>query len=178
MVDDFDFGKTKLVGVVFDISIRHDRSGNRIIDVVKDAVKRRIMVKPDDILFFVGSPQNRIPKSCGESVQQIDSYNDSPDFRFGTTIRHLMGQMIDTVEDVYKTIIVFTDRFDKRQKGHYIYPLETKRLRNLEIDIFYIGIGEFYDKEVLSDELKCKDGNFLHLNSLHEIDDVLKKFEV
>ena len=175
-MDDFNFGKTKLVGIVFDISIRHDASGNRIIDVVKEAVKRRIMSDPDGLLLLVGSPQNRIPKSCGESVQQVDSYNDAPDFRFGTTIRNLMSQLIETVEDVDKQIIIFTDRFDKKQKGHYIYPLETKKLRNLDIDICYIGIGDFYDKLVLSDELKRRDVNLMHLSDLGKLDDILKGF--
>ena len=52
-MEKFDFGRKKLLGIVFDLSIRHDKQGGRIIDMVKKQLVSRIASSDENLLVVV-----------------------------------------------------------------------------------------------------------------------------
>ena len=59
-METFDFGKKKLLGVVFDLSIDHDKDGNRYIDILKLKLNKKVYDSDENLLVFVSHPENKV----------------------------------------------------------------------------------------------------------------------
>jgi len=173
-LEKFDFSRRKIVGLVFDLSIRHDKNGQRIIDLVKESLKKRVVDNDEDLFFFVSNLSNKMPKGVGETIQQIDSYDDPIDFNYGQSVKYIINCFDDSVEDVDKIFLAITDRFDKKYKGHYKSVFDISNSKNMEIKVIYLGVGNHYDKDVLEKEISNRGGYFAHVDDLKNLIDILK----
>lgn len=172
-MEKFDFGRRKIVGLVFDLTIRHDKKGRRIIDSVKESLKKRVVDNGEDLFFFVSDMSNKIPKGCGESIQQIDSYEDTTDFNYGQSVKYIVDCFDNSVEDVDKIFLSITDRFDKKYKGHYKSVFDICKSKNLDVKVVCLGIGDHYHREVLEQEITSRGGIFTHVNDTDNLNNIL-----
>jgi hypothetical protein len=177
-MEKFDFGRKKLLGIVFDLSIRHDKQGGRIIDMVKKQLVSRIASSDENLLVVVSDADNKVPRMCGGGIHQIDSYIDPVDFRIGEANRRIASVVGDSVEDSDKYIVIITDRFNGKFKGHYRALFDAKKNKNYEYKVGVIAIGDHCDFSLLKDMVNENNGIFLISNNMDEFNSALTEIGV
>ena len=75
-METFDFGKKKLLGVVFDLSIDHDKDGNRYIDILKLKLNNKVYDSDENLLVFVALHElgHVMTKSTGHTEEFWDNF--------------------------------------------------------------------------------------------------------
>jgi hypothetical protein len=174
-METFDFGRKKIVSVIFDLSLQHE-SGKRIIDILKKDLVEIVVEKDEELLFFVASKNNNFPKGCGESIQQIDSYIEPPDFNLSHTFRRSISNITNTVEDVDKVLLLITNRFDEKYKGHYKSLFDMKKYKKAEYDVCFVEIHE--NSKILEAICLSNSGNYKSLKSATDLKKTLVEFGV
>jgi|694.fasta_scaffold00185_57 hypothetical protein len=173
-METFDFGKTKLIALVFDLSIAHDKKGRRIIDGIKSQIVKKISKSNEEVLFFL----NKIPKHCGESVQEVASYQDPIDFNIGETVKKITKIIGETSEDKEKYVLFITDRFKDKFKGHYKSIFNLKKYKNYDFTISFVGFGKNYDRSILESLVLECEGNFQHIDLAEDLSFIFEKMGV
>jgi hypothetical protein len=172
-MEKFDFGRKKLLGIVFDVSIRHDKKGQRIIDMIKKRLVARIASSDENLLVVVSNSNNKEPRMHSDGIQQIDSYVDPVDFRIGEATRRISSIVGDSIEDFDKYIIIITDRFQEKFKGHYRAIFDAKKNKNYEYKAGVIAIGDYCNFSLLKSMVTENNGVFLTANDMNEFDAAL-----
>ena len=177
-METFDFGKKKLLGVVFDLSIDHDKDGNRYIDILKLKLNKKVYDSDENLLVFVSHPDNQVPRLSSQGTAQIDNYDEPLDFRLGEATKFVAHSVGDSVEDADKFIIVFTNRFNPKFKNHYRALCDIKKNKNYDYDISFVLIGdkkEYDHVKKMCDESGCK---FFYVPEMKFFDEVLNQIGV
>lgn len=174
-METFDFGKKKIVSVIFDLSLSHEQ-GQRVIDLIKKQMVDIIVEKEEELLFFIASKNNVFPKGCGNSIQQIDSYVELPDFNLSHTFRRSITNLVETVEDVDKALLFITDRFDEKYKGHYRSLFDMKRYKKAEYEVYFIEINNY--SKILQSIAFMYEGKYKSIQSANDFKLALKELGV
>jgi len=174
-METFDFGRKKVVSVIFDLSIAHE-NGVRIIDLIKKQLVDLVVEKDEELLFFVTSRENNFPIGCGSSIQQIDSYCEPPDFSICHAIRKAIINNVKSVEDVDKVILLITDRFDKKYNGHYKSMLDAKKYNKYDYDICFIEVNN--QSQSLKTIAEVNGGKYEAISNTQNFLNALKKVGV
>lgn len=167
----------KAVGIILDISIRHDSNGNRLIDEVKKSLIDLVMgYMEDDIdLMYLYHPDVvDVADKHGLQCCHINSY-DSDGYLFNLTFALKQTLYTLAMQDISwstrKYIFLITDRLNESYSLATISKLNQKDL--VDAKIVVVGIGNMYDKTMIPDDVI-----HIHLNHPSELCDKLTKGEV
>lgn len=177
-MENFDFGRKKLLGIVFDLSVNHDANGNRFIDLLKINLIKKISASDENILAVVADGNNKVSRLSSVGIQQIDNYQEGLGFRVGEATKSISSLIGDSVEDVEKFILVFTDRYKDKFKTHYKQICDLKKIKNYDYKIAYVAVGIFQEVGQLEKMCLDLDCQFFHINEMKEIDSVFVKIGV
>lgn len=161
----------KCVGLIFDLSIRHDSNGKRIIDIVKKQmidIVRELLVDGEDTFYLYHPQIYESVISHAESVCAIGNYNsDGWQFNVNYALRQTLYVMLSEDITFNKYIIIVTDRlFDQNIMEKAIF-LNNKE--NINCHFFLIGIGDFFQKNLFEKVSNLKNVTLLHLNKAADL---------
>ena len=167
MINPEDFEPQIAIGVVFDLSLQHDKAGNRYIDVVKQHLIDLALKFGLNGCIYVSHPTQEMPKRQGESVYQISTYEDFP---LDDAIKRAVTVIGNTNPDFKKRILFVTDRYKqgyKLQKG-----LNLNNLNGYNCEFCLVGIGDKYEslEDLVGPNCRC-----YHLDQPAEIATILKE---
>lgn len=161
----------KVVGFVFDLSLRHDSIGNRLIDEVKNNVVSLIMETFEnnvDMMYLYHPKIFELVSNQGDQTSSINNY-DSDGYKFNLEIalKQTMYLLHGQYFDIRKYLIFITDRVVDS------YPIEKFFLINkkylLGVHLIIVGIGEFYDKSMIEKLVIGQDATHIHINHPSEL---------
>ena len=161
-----DFGRNILIGTVFDISMSHDKTG-RIIDSAKNLLIKCVLDKNVLTRIYTSHPNwDKIPKDQGESTYYLITYQEVLNFSVDVLLKKAINLIDQSVEEVDKHIVLFTDRFVAPLNSKYKKAFLFNEIRGYNMKIHVIGIGNNYDKislKSLCEEYKI---SFYHVNEV------------
>lgn len=149
-----DFAKEgKVVGVLLDVSLRHDNKGLRILDGVKKVLLEIITKSFDDDfdVLYLYHPDLIDPVSKrGEQYCHISNYNtDGWKFNLIFALKqtlYTIGAASDI--DFRRYVLFITDRVTDSSALEQVLFLNTKDM--IDAHFILVGIGSNYCKDVLT----------------------------
>jgi hypothetical protein len=167
----FVTARSKAIGLVFDVSLRH-LEDRRIIDVVKKQSAEWIgkTLEDSEDAFYLYHPEVVQPTwRRGESMSSIANYSTEGwlgDLQTALvqTFWVIAGQDLDA----YRCLILITDRIQDLAPIRKLSLLERREQTNIEFIL--IGIGKYYQKRVLDGaSVLLPSAKIIHLSSPTEI---------
>ena len=177
-MESFDFGRKCLMGIVFDVSDAHDKSGGRIIDILKAKLVKKIADSDENLLAVVSSENAHVPRLCGGGIQQIDNYEDKISFRVGEETRRISSIVGESVEDADKIIVLFTDRFNPKYKNHYKAIVDVKKNKNYDYKIVFVALNDMVEFCALKEICEQYDCIFIHVHEMKLFDELFNQIGV
>lgn len=169
------FDRSVLVGVVFDLSLSHASDGQRNIDVIKDALIKKIIDSNLLTKIYVSHDEwVKVPRDQGESTFFVISYQEPKSFSLDIAFKRAINVVGECKEDCDKYVFLITDRFQPNLNFQYKKGFLNNNIRGFDtkICIFSLGATPDFALSSLVDEY---DGSFHHLNSACEMYDVILK---
>lgn len=161
----------KAVGLLFDISIRHEKNGKRIIDNLKKVfvsiIQNYIEDNFDEFYLYhpelVDSVTSRGDQICAVGNYQTDGWLFNLNNAFRRTIYVLMAQ-----ELTYKKyLFYFTDRILTTKNIELALRIDKSNM--VDVHFILIGIGNYYDKACLKNFENNANVTALHFDDTTEI---------
>ena len=169
--------KTKdVIGVVLDLSLEY-YGGNRIDNIIRKQLKDFKNELRWDFIFYLYDPEvDKITYNCrtGHFDKAVNDFVLPRPFDVSTALNHSLDCITDDAD--VSVLIVMTNRYSNEQLYHYKSMLGRNLEKDLECNVFLVGIGDNYDKDSFSSlgglTSPCE---FVHLelNELHELKNVL-----
>lgn len=157
----------KCVGLIFDVSIRHDINGKRIIDILKKQtidIIRELLIDGEDYFYLYHPEIQESVLSHAESVCAIGNYNtDGWEFNVNYALRHTLYVLMSDDMTFKKYLILITDRLCDKNAIEKAIFLDKKE--NIDCHFFVVGIGEFFQKNLFEKTIDLKNVTLIHLNS-------------
>ena len=164
-----DINKSTLIGVVFDLSESHEPNGIRTIDTIKNILCQKILNENNQTKVFVSHPDLKsAPKDQGQSTFFIVAYKEPNNFSIDECFRNAIT-VVGESQDSDKIVILFTDRFQSSINYQYRKSFIYKELRDYDIKIRVVGIGNTYHKPHLEEIANSYNSTFVHLNNANEL---------
>jgi hypothetical protein len=178
----------KAVGIVLDISLRHNEDGIRIISVVKKKLVEFVKSNMDDgqDALYLYHPQIFSGSyKIGEHTAAIGNYNtDGCLFSLDFALKQTLYVIANEDQDFDKHIIFITDRVQNPHPLEKLLYLNSKD--RIDAKITLIGVGDYYNKGVceLMQKLANETGKttrqirpleYIHLDGKFELPDTLLK---
>jgi|GEM_PF-5279654 hypothetical protein len=158
----------KILGVVFDISLRH-QDGQRVLDGVKEGLINFVKetMGPEDV-FYLYHPQIVEPvEDAGVFVSAVGNYETDG---YLIDLRHAMEQtsyvMAAEDEDCERVFMYITDRVQINNDLKRVIAYE--RRDQTGCDFLFIGVGNHYDRKCLS-ALEADNSTYVHLDNASEL---------
>lgn len=160
----------KSIGLILDVSVRHNSDGLRIIDVLKEKLVKIIqeLVENDLDGFYLYRPQSfDLFTSHGEQVASVCNYdNKGWQFSLSFALKQTMFVLKDEHYTNRKYLILITDRLsDLSSIKKYI---QINKKDNVEAKFVIIGIGDKYNADLIRQ--LSNDVVYIHLNDPNELD--------
>ncbi len=175
MSEIIDFGRNLLMGVVFDISMTHDKYG-KIIDSAKKIVLDCVLNKDVGTKVYTSHfDWDRVPKDQGESTYFLISYKEPLNFKLDTLFKKAISMVGESVESCDKCVVLFTDRFQAPINNNYRKGLLFNEIRGFNLKIHIIGIGNNYDKLSLKPLCEQYGVTFHHVEEVQGASEILSK---
>jgi len=153
----------KAVGLLFDLSLRHAVSGERILDVVKDQSSKFLkqVLDYEDAFYLYHPLLDECVYKTGEIVSAISNYDtDGYKFSLEVPLRQTLYVLMGEDEDFEKTVYFITDRLDSTKPIKDF--LVAREKDNLDCKICVVGIGDRYDRDGLASISEEADIFILH----------------
>jgi hypothetical protein len=138
----------KVVGIVLDISLRHNKEDKRIVDIVKDQLIKFVKTFDDEDYFYVFHEDNlKTFYKRGQQVYTISKYQPSElevDLLFALkqTLYILAGEDDDYLKFMYYIT-------DKKVNEHFIKKVENLNVKDgYEIKIETIDLSKINPQEL------------------------------
>lgn len=147
----------KAVGIILDLSLRHDSYGNRLIDEVKKSLVQLIndfFENDVDLLYLYHPKAVDVADKHGLQCCQINSYNtDGHLFNLTFALKQTLYNIAvqDAGWSTRKYIILITDRLKDSNCLGVISRLNHKDM--IDAKIVVVGIGDMYDKGSIPDDV-------------------------
>ena len=157
-----DFEDDSLIGIIFDISLRHSQ-GIRHLDWVKNAlVDLAIKLEPYGKFYVSHCNSALIPVHQGGEVASIVRYTEEDDFSLDKAFKRAISVIGEGEKSSNKFVFYFTDRF----VGKWVYSLvKAYRLnKSYDCNLFLISIGDEVEDKVLRDLSDEHGGTFFKAN--------------
>jgi hypothetical protein len=165
---------SQVIGVVLDVSLRHDPGGKRIIDVVKQQMAKYLLriVDGEDLFYLYdpARPDAVTPvEHIGKITSSIGNYEtDGWVFNIGFALKQTYYVVVAEDEDLDKRLIVVTDRLQAVDQIEKIVRLRQRDQTNCRLIV--AGIGPRYDKAAL----EGIDGlTFIHMDQAESLCELL-----
>lgn len=164
----------RILGVVLDISLRH-YEGRRILDSVKECLVNftKETLQAEDIFYLYHPEIIETVEDVGNIVSAIGNYETDG---WLVDLRHALEQtsyvMSAEDEDYERIFLYITDRVQKNNDLKRILSFEKRDQTGC--DFLFIGIGNQYNREVLSvldDESECV--TYSHLDDPQDLYSIL-----
>ncbi len=161
---------SKVVGIVLDISLRHNKEDKRIVDIVKDQLIKFVKTFDDEDYFYVFHEDNlKTLYRRGQQVYTISKYQPSEleiDLLFALkqTLYILAGE-----DDDYKKIMYYIT--DKKVNEHFIKKVENLNVKDgYEIEIITIDLSKINPQELTDHLIGVHNGDTSRRES--EVEDI------
>lgn len=150
-------GPSKLLGVVFDISLRHSGS-HRVIDQVKKSLIQFVSTFDEEDGFYLFHPELSEPfYNRGEHICMIANYEtDGFKFDLGYALKQTLYVVGAQDPDMKKSLCLITDRLTAKDTFQINHLATLNEKDDLGCQIIVIGIGGKYNKENLFESCQGK----------------------
>lgn len=157
----------KAVGIIIDVSLRHDTKGNRLIDCVKESLIELVTNSFEnniDVLYLYHPDVVDPVDKHGEQRAIINNYqSDGWAFNIDLALRQTLYAIALQDFDMKRYLVLITDRINNIQPLETILKLNNKD--RVDARVIVIGIGDFYaETNLLS---LRNDPAFLHIHLDH-----------
>lgn len=171
-----DFDRSVLFGIVFDLSLNYAENGQRNIDLIKEALIKRIIDINVLSKIYVSHPDwLKTPRDQGESTFFVISYQEPKSFSIDSAFKLAVTVVGECQEDCDKYVFLITDRFQTNINFQYRKGFLTNDIRGFETKIVVLDLSSSSDK-VLSSLVEEYDGFYQHLKNISDIEAFLNKF--
>lgn len=171
-----DFGRTILIGVVFDLSATYNGDGSRSIDIVKDVLLNKVLNEESLSKIYISHPDwHATPRDQGESTYYVVSYREPPKFSIDLMFKNAITVIGECAEDGDKYVFLFTDRFQAPVNFHYRKGFLSNNIRGYETKICVFGIGTNYDRLTLQAIAEEYGAYFAHLSDAAQLSEKLSE---
>ncbi len=140
----------KVVGVLLDLSLRHDEQGERLVDGVKKALLDMVMKTFEDDLdiLYLYHPEVVDPTwKRGEQTFHIGSYDtDGWRFNLNLAIQQTLYAVGAQDHESRRYLMLITDRIEDARPLELAVHLNKKDM--LDIHFILVGLGRSYQKAV------------------------------
>ncbi len=161
----------KAVGIVLDISLRHDVDKKRIIDEVKQSLIALVMTYFEDDVdtLYLYHPDVIDPvDKHGLQCYVINSYTtDGWSFNLTTALKQTLYTLALQDFDIRKYVLLITDRINNVQPIRTIENLNKKDM--IDANIIIVGIGDVYNKEAIAELLTEICITYIHLDQASQL---------
>lgn len=141
----------KAVGLVLDLSLRHEAGGRRLLDVVKEQLVELVRLHFEDGLdaFYLYHPElvDSVYK-CGEQTAAVSNYEtDGWQFNVGQALQQALYVVACEDYTLRKYLLYVTDRV--RGSAALEQLLSLNRKDGIDAHLVLVGVGDKYDREGL-----------------------------
>lgn len=172
-----EFGRSVLIGVVFDISLNHP-DGIQTFKVLKDSLLQYTIETQPYTRIYVSHPESRVPSDQGQSTYFLTIYKEPQNFSVDRAFKDAVVKIGDSQEDGQKMVILFTNCFQAPLNQQYRKAFLTNNIRGYNTKICVVGIGSVYDRNNLNSIVKEYDGCFYHISTYEELFESIKQMVV
>lgn len=140
---------TKILGLVFDLSLRH-MNNHRIVDAAKRSIVQYTRTFDDDDGLYVYHPElTEVLYNRGDQISAIANYEtDGYRFDLSYALKHTLYVLGSQDYDITKTLCLITDRLSGADSINHLKKLNDKD--DLRCEILVIGISNKYCKNALA----------------------------
>lgn len=178
----------KAVGIILDLSLRHNDEGVRIVSVVKKKLVEFVknnFEDGQDALYLYHPQIAQCSYKIGEHTAAIGNHNtDGSLFSLDFALKQTLYVLANEDIDFDKHIIFITDRVQNSHPLEKLLYLNTKD--RIDAKITMIGVGDYYNRGVcdLMQKLANETGKttrqnkpleYIHLDGRFELPDTLLK---
>lgn len=176
MEDFIKEGKT--VGLVLDLSLRHDANGERILDVVKKKlveIVRNSLEDDVDSLYLYHPDLVEVLYNHGDQISAISNYEtDGWQFNVEAAMKQTMYVVAGEDRDNRKYLILITDRLIRKSPINKALFINEKD--HLGCNLVVIGVGDRYDKNMLDQMAKINSAiQYFHISQPFSLADIFPK---
>jgi hypothetical protein len=163
--------EAKSLGIVFDLSARLEKERRRIVDVIKKNmidIVRKCLIDGEDSMYLYNPDLIDTYFKHGEQVCAIGNYNtDGYSFDLSMALRQTLYILMSEDEDFQKYLLFITDRLSDE------FPLEKafniNKKEKIECKFILVGVGDYYNKNILENYAKKENAFYIHLNNPAEL---------
>lgn len=141
---------TKIIGLVLDLSLRHNVAGERMFDIVKREMGEYLLrvVDGEDLFYLYNTESLRPVQRIGEITAALANYEtDGWVFDVGFALKQTLFVLLAEDEDIAKQLIVVTNRLQDASAVEKILKLQHRD--QSECRIVVVGIGSGYNRAAL-----------------------------
>lgn len=158
----------KSIGIVIDVSLRHDRTGRRVVDAVKKGflgIIREFVADGVDVLYLFHPQLLECLEWNGDQNSAISNY-ETDGWHFDTSYALKQTLFVLEAQDPTsrKYLFYVTDRCQSEEPFQKALFLNQRDL--IGVHFVLIGIGDKYDREVFKivKDLGANDVSVIHLD--------------
>lgn len=159
--------EAKSVGLIFDVSVRHGSDGRRLIDNLKKRmieVIRHLFVDGEDGFYLYHPKITETVTSHGDQVAAVGNYNtDGWKFNLQNAVRQTLYVLMAEPLTYRKYLIFITDRITEDKALEKALHINDKEI--IDCHFIFIGVGNFYDKNILNKYQELENVDVFHLES-------------
>jgi hypothetical protein len=149
---EFDTWNSKVLGLVFDLSLRHAEDGKRIVDHVKKAFVEylRESFDDDDILYLFHPDIWDPVDTRGEQIAAIANFDtDGWKYDLGYALRQTLYILGNEDDDFRKILVLVTDQLDSDTALRQVATLNKNEM--IDCELVVLGIGDRYNHDLVID---------------------------
>lgn len=145
----------KTVGIVFDISLRHDSNGNRLLDEVKKSIVdliNKTFENGIDMLYLYHPELVEVLEKQGDQTSAINNY-DTDGFKFNleNALKQTIYLISNNCFDSRRYLILLTDRILNTRPIEKLILINKKDFLN--VNLIVVSIGNFCNKDIVFDDV-------------------------
>lgn len=156
---------TKIIGLVLDLSLRHDIAGERMFDVVKREMGKYLLrvVDGEDLFYLYNTESLQPVQRIGEITAALANYEtDGWAFDVTFALKQSLFVLLAEDEDIAKQLIIVTNRLQDASAVEKV--LRLQRRDQSECQIVVVGIGSGYNRAVI-EQINDPLFTFLHVEA-------------
>lgn len=161
----------KTVGIIIDVSLRHDKQGRRLIDSIKKAlisVVRELVEDDVDLLYLYHPQLVDCMSRHGDQFCAIGNYEtDGWAFNLPIALKQTMYVMASSDIHDRKYVIYVTDRLHDRAPLDKAFHVNQKDM--LDCHFYVVGIGDHYNRTLVRQVTEDQPATYLHLDHPSEL---------
>jgi hypothetical protein len=167
----------KVLGVILDLSLRHEKDGRRIIDVVKrDLVNyvKNALEDGDDMFYLYHPKLDEVVYNIGDAISAIGNYEtDGWQFNVNYAFKQTL-YVLEAQDPSYKRIIFFiTDRLTDMKVLEKAFFINDKDIINCELIV--IAIGDHCNCKEIEEIVSINEGKLIRIKEAKGLADQLSQ---